>query len=64
MEDVIRRLLSKAFLFDDPSAYAAGVEDAIRALDELRAPLAARPEQRSSVPLRSAQPTRDTTSAV
>jgi hypothetical protein len=31
------RLLAQAYLFDDPGAYAAGVEDALRALVPPRA---------------------------
>jgi hypothetical protein len=32
MDQVLRRLLSQAYLFDDPRAYEAGVRDAFDAL--------------------------------
>lgn len=35
MEVTIERLLQQAYLFDDPRAYRAGVEDAVRALEDL-----------------------------
>lgn len=33
-EELRRRLADRAFLFDDPKAYVAGVEDALRAVDQ------------------------------
>ncbi len=33
-----RELLSQAYLFDDPRAYAAGVEDALAALERVAGP--------------------------
>ena len=35
MEQTIERLLEQAYLFDDPQAYRAGVEDAVAALEDL-----------------------------
>jgi hypothetical protein len=35
VEVTIERLLQQAYLFDDPRAYRAGVEDAVRALEDL-----------------------------
>lgn len=35
MEGTIDRLLQQAYLFDDPRAYRAGVQDAVRALEDL-----------------------------
>jgi hypothetical protein len=64
MEDVIRSLLSKAFLFDDPDAYAAGVEDAVRALDALHATPAAPPGEQVPTLVGQSQLSRDTTRAV
>ena len=32
MDQLLRRLLSQAYLFDDPNAYAAGVRDAFEVL--------------------------------
>jgi hypothetical protein len=34
MDEIIRHLLDKAFLFDDPDAYASGVQEAVRALGD------------------------------
>jgi hypothetical protein len=42
VEDLVRRLLEQAYLFDDPGAYEAGVRDALAVLDAvpgLQAPL-------------------------
>jgi hypothetical protein len=64
MEDVIRSLQNKAFLFDDPDAYVAGVEDAVRALDALHAPQTARPHEPVPTLVGRDQPSRDTTRAV
>jgi hypothetical protein len=35
MDQTIQRLLAQAHLFDDPSAYEAGVRDALKALDRV-----------------------------
>lgn len=35
MEGTIDRLLQQAYLFDDPRAYRAGVQDAVQALEDL-----------------------------
>ena len=35
MERTIERLLQQAYLFDDPRAYRAGVEDAVAALESV-----------------------------
>lgn len=34
MEHLTERLLAQAYLFDDPSAYRAGVKDALASLEE------------------------------
>lgn len=44
MDETIQRLLCQAHLFEDPSAYEAGVRDALEALD------AALGEQRATQP--------------
>ena len=35
VEELRRKLLAQAYLFDDPSAYAAGVLDALGSLEQL-----------------------------
>lgn len=40
LESVRERLLAQAFLFDDPAAYAAGVEDTLSRLQQLEEPVA------------------------
>jgi hypothetical protein len=35
-QDLRRRLADRAFLFDDPKAYLAGVDAALRALEDQR----------------------------
>lgn len=54
MDEVRQRLLTQAFLYDSPEAYAAGVEAALRAVQRLpagadqAAETAARPRPRRS----------------
>lgn len=46
-EELRRRLADRAFLFDDPNAYLAGVDAALRAIrDDHRAAEASEPDSR------------------
>lgn len=54
-EDLRHRLADRAFLFDDPKAYLAGVDAALNALDSQRRdddPSADRPDTRAAAPRR------------
>lgn len=48
MDEVRRKLLAQAFLYDHPEAYASGVEAALRAVRELPAGVLRDPPSRSA----------------
>jgi len=56
MDTTVERLLRQAYLFDDPSAYRAGVEDAAAAVrDLLRSGPTPTPQMRAVTPRRPAR---------
>lgn len=50
MDEIRQRLLTQAFLYDSPQAYAAGVEAALRALQPLPQDAAAAAEAAATRP--------------